>query len=74
MPDPKPDETAPTPEDTKAQPGTAEGTGHFAVFDRNLNQFVSGVGDKATANAAKKELESHNGTVTEGHTLDVLEV
>lgn len=53
---------------------TSTGSGQWAVFDATLGQYVSGVGDKATANASKKELESHNGAVTDGHDLQVREV
>ncbi len=63
--------TAPTPE-----PSTNKGSGQFAVWNHDLGQFVSGVGDKATATQARKDLTkaAHNGTPQHGHKLEVLEV
>lgn len=55
-----------------AAPST--GSGQYAVFDNDLGQYVSGVGDKATADQAKADLEAHNGAVTDGHDLEVREV
>jgi hypothetical protein len=55
-------------------PPENEGSGHFAVYDETVGQYVSGVGDEKTAAAAKTELEAHNGLATEGHTLTVREV
>lgn len=51
-------------------------TGHFAVFDTDLNQYVSGVGNKLTANAMKKELQKshHGGVPLKDHKLEVREV
>jgi hypothetical protein len=48
--------------------------GQYAVFDNDLGQYVSGVGDKATADQALKDLKAHNGAVTDGHDLVVQEV
>jgi hypothetical protein len=67
-PETPPDE-APTPE-----PGTTKGSGQFAVFDHDLGQFVSGVSNKADATKARKALNGHNGAITDGHKLEVLEV
>jgi len=69
-----PDEAAPTPEDVQAKPNTTKGSGHFAVWDHDLGQFVSGVSDKATTDKARKALKGMNGTITEGHKLETLEV
>lgn len=55
-------------------PEENEGSGQFAVWDHDLGQFVSGVSDKATANRAKKDLEGHNGAITDGHNLETREV
>lgn len=79
MPDDKqataaPDPDALSPEDVRIQAVPNEGSDQYAVFDATLGQYVSGVGDKATATAAKKELESHNGTITEGHDLQIVPV
>lgn len=69
------DEGALAPEDVRTQPPPPnKGSGQFAVWDAELGQYVSGVGDKDTAAAAKKELESVNGLATDGHTLTVREV
>lgn len=62
-------------EDISPTGATAEGSGQFAVFDLDLGQFVSGVGDKKRADGMKKNLEAaHNGTPLEGHKLEVREV
>lgn len=61
-------------EPVKVIPNTTEGSGQFAVWDHDLSAFVSGVGDKKTAEASKKSLEEHNGVITDGHNLEVLEV
>ena len=61
-------------DDTTTTTTTGTGSGQYAVWDVELGQYVSGVGDKKTADAAKKTLKEHNGTVTEGHTLEVREV
>lgn len=71
---PEPDESGPAPEDVRAKPNTTKGSGHFAVWDHDLGQFVSGVSDKSTADKARKSLESHNGAITDGHKLETLEV
>lgn len=63
-----------SPEDTQAVPSTTKGSGQFAVWDHDLGQFVSGVSDKATADKARKSLESHNGAITDDHKLSTLEV
>ena len=57
-----------------AAPGTNKGSGHFAVWDHDLGQFVSGVSDKAGAGKSLKALKGHNGAITDGHKLEVLEV
>lgn len=70
-----PDDGALAPEDVRTPPPEQnKGSGQFAVFDHDLGQFVSGVGDKATASQAKKDLEDHNGAITDGHELEVREV
>jgi hypothetical protein len=51
-----------------------EGSGQFAVYDHDLGQYVSGVGDKKTATQSKKDLTHHNGAITDGHKLEVREV
>jgi hypothetical protein len=65
---------AQAPEDVRTSPNTTPGSGQFAVWDHDLGQFVSGVGDKATADQARKDLEAHNGAITDGHKLETLEV
>lgn len=55
-------------------PEQNKGSGQFAVWDHDLGQYVSGVGDKDTATAAKDTLEDHNGIITDGHQLEVREV
>lgn len=72
---PDAEESVLAPEDVRTQPPEQnKGSGQFTVWDADLGQYVSGVSDKAGANAAKKELESHNGAITDGHTLEVREV
>lgn len=74
-PVPDPDADAPAPEDVRTQPPTQnKGSGQYAVWDHDLGQYVSGVSDKKTADAAKKDLENHNGAITDGHTLETREV
>lgn len=73
-PPPAPAEDTAPPEDTQATPNTTKGSGQFAVWDHDLGQFVSGVGDKGTADKARKALEAHNGAITDGHKLSTLEV
>lgn len=55
-------------------PPDQAGSGQWAVYDHDLGQFVSGVGDKTTANRAKKDLAGLNGAITDGHKLEVREV
>lgn len=72
-----PDPDAQSPEDTQTQPPPENtGSGQFAVWNATLGQYVSGVGDKATATKMKKELgkAEHNGGPLEGHKLEVREV
>lgn len=67
----------PTTEPTATQPPPENtGSGQFAVWDVELGQFVSGVGDKDTATQMSKDLADaeHNGTPLDGHTLEVREV
>lgn len=69
------DESVLTPEDVRTQaPEPNKGSGQFAVWDHDLGQFVSGVSDKKTADAARKDLEGHNGAITDGHNLETREV
>lgn len=63
-----------TPEAPNPLPEPVKGSGQFAVWDHDLGQYVSGVGDKATATQARKDLGDVNGAVTDGHKLEVREV
>lgn len=73
-------DTTPPGAQDPAQPTQAppeqKGTGQHAVWDVDLGQFVSGVGDKTTATAMKRELgkAAHNGSPLEGHKLEVRQV
>lgn len=62
----------------KASVQANEGSGQFAVYDHVLGQFVSGVGDKRTANASLKTLQADaddgQARITDGHKLEVIEV
>lgn len=70
-----PDSGALSPEDNRAPlPEQNKGSGQFAVYDHDLGQYVSGVGDKDTATQAKRDLSDVNGAVTDGHKLEVREV
>lgn len=62
----------PTEEVVASPPAENAGSGHFAVFSHDFGRFVSGVGDKKTATAAKKALGSEG--ETKGHKLEVREV
>lgn len=57
-------------------PAENKGSGQFAVWDHDLGQYVSGVGDQATANASLDALQasSEDDRITDGHQLSVLEV
>lgn len=61
--------------DPTPPPEENAGSGQYAVWDVELGQFVSGVGDKATADQSMKDLgNAEDGAVTDGHTLEVREV
>ena len=73
----QPDPDAQSPEDVQTSPPEQnKGSGQFAVWNDTIGQYVSGVGDKATATKAKKDLAKaeHNGGPLEGHKLEVREV
>lgn len=57
-------------------PAENTGSGQFAVYDHDLGQYVSGVGDKATANASLDTLtgKADDPRITDGHELSVREV
>lgn len=64
------------PDHPTEAPEQNKGSGQFAVWNHDLGQYVSGVGDKATATQAKKDLAAaeHNGGPLKGHKLEVREV
>lgn len=72
MADSKADKAA--AENVTQPPAENKGSGHFAVWDNDLGQYVSGVGDKDAAQAALDSLEGHNGAITDGHSLELREV
>lgn len=57
-------------------PAENKGSGQFAVWDQDLGQYVSGVGDQATAKASLAELQgdADGDRITDGHQLTVREV
>jgi hypothetical protein len=64
------------PSEPTQAPEQNKGSGQFAVWNVDLGQFVSGVGDKATATQMRKDLgkAAHNGTPQHGHKLELREV
>lgn len=60
------------PRTRKATEATADDEGLYAVYDATLGRYVSGVGDKATADASRAELAKVG--YTKGHKLQVRSV
>jgi hypothetical protein len=57
-------------------PAENPGSGQFAVWDQDLGQYVSGVGDQSTAEKALGDLqgEAEDPRITDGHQLSIREV